>query len=810
MATYRVTGPDGATYDVTAPDNASEADVFKVLSGHIKAGSPAPSQSAPQPEAPGIPAKMGWKTYVGEPPKTERPALEGTVTTGPALPAADVAMKEFGIDLTKPVETVRAAIAALPQEKQRRALDMWATHTATAGRDAKTEGQKIVGNVNDALEAVARGTPLGSWGDEIDAGLKAAAYKMTGGGIGAPYDESAAWARARQKAFDQRNPVLSPALQITGAVASAPATPALQPFRGASMLGKIGNGMATGGAYGTIYGAGLGEDGLGDRALRAGEGLALGTAIGGAAAPVASGLANAYKYGRDAMRPLPPALTGMSRGAVKRVNRAMQDDALYVPVPANRNGFVPPPPRQGAASYTNQRNQLGYEGMLMDMGTNLQGQAAALATKPGPGKAMVKGALENRAAGAKGRIEYDTNQALGPAKNLVELEEQFTKQSRKMADPLYEQFRQTPIKPSEALYGLLDRAKAAGVYDEALKNMQKRGFDPVETFYKGYKNSGVDNSALNARFLDEVKRAADGVASEYFRKGNNTQGSIYADIANGIRSEVDRILSPNNPAASIYARARDAAGEGLQFSEALDMGRKAFSRGTHPDQMKADMSRMNYLQRDAYREGGRGWARDVMGNATSALNTSEANLAAARDTRKAFGSDYAREKLRMLAQEPKYPPGVVPPPPKTGNPEKMIDRLDTETRFAQTTNDVLANSKTAERQAAQREVPGTGDAEEFTKTVGLRDWSGAAMQAAAKVANWLQMGALNARGARINEDMAKMLTAQGPERDRIAQSLMQFGQSRAVTQRQRDALEEILTKLLQAPRQHVIGGATAN
>lgn len=42
MATFRVTGPDGGTYEVQAPDGASDADVFKMVSGHLGQGKEKP------------------------------------------------------------------------------------------------------------------------------------------------------------------------------------------------------------------------------------------------------------------------------------------------------------------------------------------------------------------------------------------------------------------------------------------------------------------------------------------------------------------------------------------------------------------------------------------------------------------------------------------------------------------------------------------------------------------------------------------------------------------------------------------------
>jgi hypothetical protein len=46
MATFRVTGPDGAVYNVTAPDGASDADVMQMVQSQAKSAPTAPSTSA--------------------------------------------------------------------------------------------------------------------------------------------------------------------------------------------------------------------------------------------------------------------------------------------------------------------------------------------------------------------------------------------------------------------------------------------------------------------------------------------------------------------------------------------------------------------------------------------------------------------------------------------------------------------------------------------------------------------------------------------------------------------------------------------
>lgn len=728
MATVRVTGPDGGVYEVNAPDGATDADIVKMVQTQFKAPS---------------------------------------VPTAPPTPAKE----DFGVDFSKPIPEVRAAISQLPSDKRKRAMDAWADNYVSSE-------QRTGKGFEDVVRTVARGTPVGSWLDELSAGTVGLANKISGGAIGAPYDENLAYYRARDRQFDKANPKTSMGLQIGGALASAPFTPMLRATQGATMLGKTANAALTGAAYGGLYGAGLGE-GDSDTVQKTVEGAALGGVLGGAVAPVSAGLSNAYKYVRDGLRPLPQELQGTSRGAVDRVSRAMIDGGVAPP-----NGIAPPPPGTAANArlYQNQSRELGGEAMLADMSSNLTGQAAGLATSPGRGQDIVRNAIEERARGAAQRIRGDTDAVLGPAQNLVQLEQAVTQGAKDRARPLYEAFYNTPIRADSELVGILQRVPQSA-WAKAQQLATAEGVDLGQVINTG---RGID---LMKRAIDDIARA----------EGRGTNGErVYSGLARDLRSSVDRMLSPRAPDQSVWAMARREAGEGLQFREALGEGRQAFARGTHPDQLRADINGMNAVERQGYQEGARGQIRDIMGNAATAAGENGATKA-----RAALGSEFAREKLQM----------IVPPAGPTNplaDPRQLIRRLDAETRFADTQRQVVGNSETARRLAAQKEIPNPAARSETLGNLRNVSVSGVLAEGATKAVNAMLGGAINARNDRIGADMARLLVEQGSRRDEVARALMAYQQGRAVTASQKNALEAVMTKLLQAPRQQVIGGASAN
>ncbi len=699
--------------------------------------------------------------------------------------------QDFGIDFNQPKERVREQIAALPEPDRKPAMDAWADHFVT------NESRPLKG-VENVVGAMARGTPVGSWLDEAAAGVNQAAHSLSRGQMGAPYDEAVAYHRARARQFDKENPKTSMALQLGTAVATAPFTPGIRAVQGVSLLGKAANAGLTGLVYGTGYGSGLGESGAG-RVEEAAKGGALGLGLGAVAAPVAAGVSNGTKYLMDLYRGIPQQLQGTSRAAIEKVSRAMDADGLY----SANGGPV------GVGSYQDKVRGLGREGMLADMGDNLLMQVQGITTQPGKGQSILKTAINDRAKGASGRIKATTDEVLGPAENLIEKERAVSRAYNAQAKPLYDEFYSTPVKVTENLYGVLDRAHAAGALSNARSKMARDGFDPTEMFYKGYPNSGVNNSALNARFLDYVKREIDDLAGQAVRSGSRNDARIYTKIADDLRNEVDAILSPNNPSGSIWARARSTAGDGLQYREALEEGSKAFSRGTHPDQMAADLAGMSDIARVGYQEGARGQIRDVMGNAATSYG--ENGAAAAR---RLLGSENAKDKLRMVIDPPSRGP-VAPPPPnanpsgvRRANGDDLIARLDAESTFANTKNTAWQGTQTAARAAAQKEFPSAASKNEFADKLGGKSVSGAGMEVLYRSFNALMGGALDARNSRISVDAARMLAAQGARRDEIAAALMSYGRGRALSAQQRDKLEGLITKLVGSSRQEAINRAS--
>jgi hypothetical protein len=629
-----------------------------------------------------------------------------------------------------------------------------------ADERVKTDRQANRGfmqNVDDTVRNLARGTPVGSFMDEIAARGNA----LFGG---EPYESGVEYQRATDRAIDAESskvgalPIIGDVTtggltKLTGAIASAPVAPIARFFGNGSLLARTGNAALSGAGYGAAYGAGEGDTGqerAGNALMGAGVGLA-----GGAVIPaVASGARNVTNALANWARPLPQSVGVFSPGAVNRLSRAVGADDLT------------------AANYVRQTNALGPEGMLADMGPNLTDQASAIATQPGRGSRIVRDALVDRRRGSAARTEADVDATLGPARNLVQLEENVVGQARAQAAPHYEQFYQTIVPQTPELQAVMQRVPQRVI----------NAAEELAAVDRNYAQYAAQTGEPNGIVYDLVKRAADDLATAARNKGEMNNARLFGELARDLRNAVDGALSPGQPQASPWAVARAIAGDGMQFREGLEEGGRAFSRGTHPDQMAADLGGMPHVQRMGYQEGARGQIRDIMGNAAT---TQGENAAAA--ARKTLGSEYARDKVGMI----------------TNNAARLIRRLDAEATFQRTSNDVLSNSRTAGRLAAQKEFPNAADTSAATE-VGRKSVSGVAMEAAYRLANALVGGALNARRAAIAEDAARMLVSQGTSRDAIARGLREYARDRRLTANAAQALEAAAQTILQGVRQRSV------
>lgn len=722
MAQFKVTSPDGKSYTINAPDDAHPEDVAAYA-------------------------------------KEQVPQFEITSS-------ADTA-NGLRRRVRSPEEVARSKRDFLeaPEQKQR-----WADINRRVALERATDtGSPIVGTTGrDILRNLSEGTPVGSWLDEANSGLADVANRVTGGRVGEPYQDRMDYHAAYDAQKDADSTVLGslPVIgdvtaggltKIAGGVMSAPFAPMARVFQGATILPQVGNAAATGIGYGAGYGAGQGQG------IERGQNALMGGAIGGVAGPIiplAAGAAgHTYNALMNRFTPMPRELQGIDRGAATRVSEDFVAGGLADPNSPNY--------------YPNQARRLGPEATLMDMSRATENAGMGVAAAGGEGAENIAQTLRFRRENAPARIQREVDAAIGQPENIPEFIENTRRLYGARTAPLYEAFHATPIRVTPELAALLERAQASGAYDAAAQIMRIRGIDP-------------NLPANNGLFIDLIKQGVDAMGERAAAAGNRSLARDYSTLSRAIREETDSILSPSDPANSVWAQGRRVSGEGKGLEDAIDQGRDVFKRGTTPDQLRADMRNNSQLENEGVMVGAREAVRSEMGAAATQFRATPDNA-----SRRLLNSNDAREKLAMVAGP--------------AEARAVGNRIDIENRFAETENRVLGNSVTAERQAARERYAGGSN-----RDVNMRSMSatGLVAEAVHRMGNALLRGTLDERRLRQLIDSGRLLSADRGARDQFARGLMQFGRQNARNHAQAQMIERAAQAILDSTRTKAIESAT--
>lgn len=709
----------------------------------------------------------------------------------------------FDIDFSADVPTVRRQIGKLPKRQRKAALRQWADVFVP---NERKENAGVVQNVTDLARHAIRGTPLGPYMDEATAGL-AAAQNAVGLG-GAPYDEVKAYQDALNRHSDKDstrlgavplsnfvNFLAGPAIdtankatgspqpsvtqeafkgkgrelpvtvggltKVAGGVASAPFLPAVKALEGASYVPQLVNQGLTGGLYGLIYGAGEGNT-LAER----GQNAALGGFVGGGLGlATATAAAAGRKIAGSRQGPVPDELQGLDPRAAREVNTAIKQDAIS----PRRLQHVISPGRRTTA--------LGDRGMIADLGHNTSARTSGIIKRGGDGGAHARSAITKRDNTAINVLDDAATATMGPKINMVEAAEAAAKGSKAAANPLYDQFRKGPqlVTANRPMSKQLARTLNSSSASPALRTAKE---------YMDLKGKSVSfDTGLNVNeYLDHVKRALDDLASVPTDKAG-----LFKRLSKTIRKELDEFLSPGAPERSVYAKARAASAEGKQYAEGLEFGKKAMSKNITGDMVDAELARSSPAKAMAIREAARGDLNNLARTSTTQFGDTPSPT-----LRKLIGPD-SRQKIRSLANAGREATGVNPGRPiVTGDP-KQPWAATTSARTAAPTMTPSALARVVDRESHfkrlySRGVQGSQAAADANTIAALpatpkafrgadfrpANATGLALEQAAKLGDALRTSAITEANEKMVLDMAKILTAQGPTRDRIIQGLMKM------------------------------------
>lgn len=191
-------------------------------------------------------------------------------------------MAELTLDQKRAIAMASARLRLQQQSQPQDARAEGAAASSIPGDQAMSGG-----GLEAALIGARQGVTFG-FGDEINAGVRAAADWMGGKPFGEAYDSRLAQERALLDQVRQENPISSTAGEIAGAAI----VPIGGAVGGATKAAQAARGAAIGGAASAAYGFGSGEGGLASRAKDAAISGIIGGVVGAAAPSILRGAQN--------------------------------------------------------------------------------------------------------------------------------------------------------------------------------------------------------------------------------------------------------------------------------------------------------------------------------------------------------------------------------------------------------------------------------------------------------------------------------------------------------------------------------------
>jgi len=580
---------------------------------------------------------------------------------------------------------------------------------------AREKGEKTgkeasgLGYVDNLARQAANGITFG-YGDEITSALDAATHGLFG--RGAPgenfsdrYSQNLAATRGQDKAFAEQNPIAAGTANIAGNIAtSVAALPAAATAVGPSLLGNAAKMAAVGGGLGAAQGFGEGEGGFGERAgnavVQGGFGAAAGAAlpfVGAAAskametapgryvseqviAPAARHIGGLFKGGipaqsLSAAAPDGTAGTGnfisaladsvvaktgnvAERGAIERLATALQ-----------RSGMEP-------AQIEARLGRLGEGATLADTEQQFLREARRANTLPGETSSYAKTILETRDRAAPGRVQAAFEGGESPPSTFALRGEgqAFDQNLRAVGQKVYGEMTDAGLRQSPELMAIYENPAVAQAIDRVMtaEKATRIGTDrapasPIEIMHK------VKQAIWDLGFDKETARPGP-MASWYRDLGTQYMNRLKA--ANPKLAEADALYS-----------------QAASLPEHFDAGRAFLASGTTEKGMNSSapaladlLAGANTQQQAAVRAGSTNTVRDLTSgrNAINQARSLSRDISGGTEIQARLAEIYGPEQARAI-----------------------LRRAETEGTFANTSNELLRGSKTADKLA---EALDTGNA----------------------------------------------------------------------------------------------------
>ena len=605
---------------------------------------------------------------------------------------------------------------------------------------------------NTARAVLGQGLGMG-WGDEAEAWLRS---RLPGG---QSYEQEKAKIDKDYARYARKHNVLAPAAEFTGGMlptiaavvgtgasggAGAPAAAATS----ARTIGALGRlvrnpyvrGAVTGAVTGGVSGAGAAQPG--SRA----QGAATGAVIGGGLGLTVPAVMRSGSAGSQWLRSrLAPTEKGANRAAAQNVNRALTQQKMT--------------PAQAAQQVAEDRAR-GVPSTLANTGRRTVGLTEVLAQRPGSAPEIIENTLEGQRLGARERTYSQVRQGISPGDFYGE-ETKLVEQLRRQADNLYDKAYEFGQVNDGRIMDVLQHPRFQGFYNKAREiadteamAAKLRGEDPSK--FQLAEIYTVDPNGVaklvqvpDVRTLDYIKRGIDATIDEGFRgKGMSTaEANALKDLRKVFVNSIDEATGgPNSP----YLQARQAYAGDMEVLDALRAGMDDFNKLDHEEVINL-VKDMTPAEKEAFRTG-------AVRNLYTKIMSPTQNINAAQ---RVIGAPEMQAKLQPLFDSPeKF--------------DLFKSALERESQLFQQSNQILGNSATFRRQAANAELQGGADTGAFIgDMISGGGFFNSLTNAAARLARSAQMS------DEVAAKTAKLLMSSDPAEVAAAVKLLETEAARA-------------------------------
>ena len=551
--------------------------------------------------------------------------------------------------------------------------------------------------------------------------------------------------QAETERFQADHPIAAPALDIVGS-SLAPVGAFTAAAKGASLGAKTLYAALTGGTIGGLQGGLSSKDWTDipqtakDTAIGAGTGFILGSAIPGAAKVIGSGVnavANAIRGRAE----------GMSRGASSHLVSAMEADT--------------------PAAVRAELDRLGPDAMLADSGPAMLGKTQGAALLSDEGRSVATNALTSRNQATNSRIMGDVERAMGPAEDPQTVTNAIIAHRSAVDARNYGRAIDgaPAVQTGEIMRDLSDAIpRSVGMEEKALTNLKgmltryekKPRIDP----YTGRQEidgrgqmvfDSVPVAQDDAQVLHKIKGELDNVIEHDLPGLGVPAGAVKNQqfALKQFRHQLNQILEDQ---VSGYATANRVSAALAKRADAVKAGTSYLGEGKttpSPSRFLDDFEQLTAGERIALGKGSRGELNRVLG-------TKANDLQALRGELQGEGG-WNTDKMAIVHGDDAA--------------KQLMSSVDRNIKFRDTHTKVVENSQTEIRRSAREAMKPTAatDVPLITSSTTIPGFLAAgAKKGVQAIANALA----RTDPTKSYGEVARVLTAQGPQRDAHFQAIV--------------------------------------